>query len=136
MNTFFKWMVPVLSVSAIGIGMTGCNRSESPAETQADVSRAKADGIEDVAKEQQDAAETTMEAQRDVNKAAIELEHESVEGRRAVALAEAEAAHKVSIEKCEAMTGGARSDCKKQADADLAAAKAVAESIAQATDPK
>ena len=44
-----------------------------------------------------------------------------------VAVAQAEATHKVATEKCESMSGDAQKDCKDQADRDLDAAKRAAE---------
>ena len=44
-----------------------------------------------------------------------------------LAVARAEATHKVATEKCEAMSGDAQDDCKTRADADLEKAKRDAE---------
>jgi hypothetical protein len=44
-----------------------------------------------------------------------------------VAVAQAEASHKIAIEKCEALMGSAQNDCKDRADAALENAKRQAE---------
>lgn len=136
MTSISKYTFAVLSACVMGLGFTACGNRETPAKTEADVSQAQAVGAKEVAKESLKAEEKTTEAHRDVLDANAEMAHESAVGNRAVDLAKAEAAHKVSIERCEGLTGDARTGCKKQADADLYQAKLEAESRARANDPK
>lgn len=65
-----------------------------------------------------------------------EYEHEAAKGNLDLAIAEAEAAHKVNIEQCEALAGDARTLCKKQADATLEQTKVQAKITKYETDPK
>lgn len=130
-----KQTVTLFSACVLSLVMVGCGK-ETPAQTQADVSKAQTEGAQDVAKESITANKNTMDAHTEVLKANAELSHEAAVGNRDVAIAQAEAAHKVSIEKCEALTGDARSSCKKQADGDLDYAKVKADAIKRDADPK
>lgn len=130
-----KHTATIFSACVLSLSIAACGK-ETPAETQADVSKAQMEGAKDVAKERSNAAENAMEAGKDVIKSNAELAHETAEGNHDVMIAEAEAAHKVSIEKCEAMTGDARSNCKKQADLILDQAKMKANSSGNQMAPK
>ncbi|HUP93044.1 MAG TPA: hypothetical protein VM074_12430 [Solimonas sp.] len=136
MNPIPKFAVTLFSAAVLVLALGGCNKREEPAKTQSDVADAQADGAKKIEAERHDAANDAIKAQEDVYKADAELAHQSAQGNREVAIAEAEAAHKVMTERCEAMSGDARTACKKQADVDLLDAKARAESIARAADPK
>lgn len=136
MNTISKFAVPLFSAFALSLIVTGCNRQETPAKTDADVAKAQAEGAKDVAKERSAAIENTVEAQKDANQAEAELAHQSATGNHDVAIAEAEAAHKVATERCDAMANDERIACKKQADADLEYAKLNAHDTQKAMDPK
>lgn len=129
-------MVAVFSASALGLSLAGCAREESRSETRTDVAKAQTDGQKDVAEERRDAAEERTEAQSDVNASSAELQQETAEGNREVAMAKADADHKVAVERCEAMTGDARSNCKDDAGAALEVAQAQAEADKLAADPK
>jgi hypothetical protein len=111
-----KLAVALASGCLLALGATGCQRHEAPAETQEDVAKAQAEGQHEAAEARHDAVESTMDAQKDVNEAKAELGREAADGRHDIVVAEAEAAHKVAIERCEAMTGDPRTDCKKEAD--------------------
>lgn len=126
MHTIPKLLIPIFSICLLSLTTSGCDRSETQAETRADVAKAQSEGAKEVAEERREAAESRTDEQKDVNQASAALARETAEGNREVALAEANAAHKVGIEKCEAMTADMRSACKKQADADLDRAKAQA----------
>ena len=135
MNRFHTLAVALISVGILSLPLTGCGRAESPAKTESDVAKAENKGAKNVEQERREAAEDTMAAQKDVNKARAEMTEETAKGDRDVAVAEAEAVHKVSTEKCEAVTGDARSSCKKQADDELDAAKARAKLAERAMTP-
>lgn len=131
MNAQRKLLVPLLYAGLLGLMLSGCNRPESAAETRADVAEAQTEGRKDVAEERKEAADSTMgarqdvmDAQRDVNQAEVELNRELAEGNREITFAQAQAAHSVAIEKCEALTGEMRDACKKEADEALDRAKA------------
>jgi hypothetical protein len=125
-------------VAAAGLALVGCNKAESPAEVQHDVSEARADASRDVADAQADAREDMADAQKDVADARADNDAEDTgdQAQQAsetaakndyrIAVAQAEA-HKVAAEKCEAMSGDSQRDCKDRADRDLEAAKRAAE---------
>ncbi|TJY62332.1 hypothetical protein E4T66_08965 [Sinimarinibacterium sp. CAU 1509] len=127
MNDSRNLAVTMLSAGVLCLAVAGCGQTEPSAKTRADVSEARLDGAKDVAQERSAAAEGTIAAQKDVDQARTKLASESANANRDVAIAQAEAANKVAIEKCEAMTGEMRSSCKTQADHDLEQAKSNAE---------
>ena len=53
-------------VAAAGLALVGCNKAESPAEVQHDVTEARADAQRDVSDAQADARENMADAQKDV----------------------------------------------------------------------
>ena len=135
MNTCTRLAAAMVMGGAMVLGVSACGR-ETPDKTAADVEQARVEADQKVAKAREDAAHSTVGAQKDVVKANQELAHENAEARQQVTNAEADANYKVAVEKCEAYTGSARSECKKQADADRDANKAIAKSNELAADPK
>ena len=126
-------------VAAAGLALVGCNKAQSPAEVQHDVTEARADAQRDVADAQADARENNADATKDVADAqadhdaddtadqAQQASETAAKGDYKVAVAQAEATHKVASAKCESLSGDAQRDCKDRADRDLYAAKRVAE---------
>ncbi len=113
MNTKLLMSAAVLSLFAL----TGCDRGETPTETQEDVAEDMQDANEGVREEQLDAAGQTAEARYDM------------------AVANAEGEHKVAVEKCEALTGNEREVCKDSADEALEQAKAEARAMRDTAQP-
>ena len=103
MNTKMLWIVMAAGL----VSLAGCHKAESPSEVQHDVA----------------------EANQDVSQAEQKAEEKKADSAADVAVAQAEGAHKVAIEKCEAMSGKAQKACKDKADADLDAAKANAKAM-------
>src|SRR4051812_14574352 len=118
-------------VALAGLALAACNKTESPAEVQHDVTTAQAEGQKDVADAQSDARKDVADQQEDLAKAAQDNDSNDVadqskdvnkaeaKGEYKVAVAQAEATHKVAVEKCEALKGTAQKDCKDRADSDL-----------------
>ena len=106
------------------LAMTGCGQKNTADETRGDVDRAQATGAKDVAKEQSDADLKTINAQQLVNEANTHLDSVAAKAQLDVAIAEAEAAHKVALARCNGLTSDGRSACRDQADKELEAAKA------------
>ena len=137
MNTYAKTLALIFAASGLALG--GCNKAENPSDVQEDVAQAQAEGNRDIADARADAQKDTIDAQTDVAKAvadhqvgdAIDQAHEAdkvaMKGDEKVQIAQAEATHKVSVQKCEAMSGDMQKQCKDSADADLAAAKQLVE---------
>jgi hypothetical protein len=63
---------------------------------------------------------------KDVAKQAHDANETEDKGKSNIMLAQAEADHKVAIEKCEALAGAAQKDCKDDADSTLDQAKEAA----------
>jgi hypothetical protein len=115
--------------------LTACNKSETPAEVQHDVATAQADGQRDVADARADAKEAQADADKSVADAVADNDADDVanqardanetadEGAARIRIAQAQAAHKVTVEKCDALTGAAQKECKDDADKTLEQAK-------------
>lgn len=128
------WMI-----AAAGLAMAGCNNAESPGEVRHDVADARAEGQRDIADAQADAREDLADARKDVYDARVDgdagdvleeaqqASEAAAKGDFKVAVAQAEANHRVAIEKCEALGGEAQKDCKDRADSELEMAKKQAE---------
>ena len=123
----------VLVISLL-LGVAACSR-QSSVETQADVSKAQAEGTSDVAKAQTDAVDATADARKDVAEARTDLAHDAASAQEDVDVTSAEAAHKVALARCGGLESSLRNTCEKEADAQLAAAKARAESRRSVADP-
>jgi hypothetical protein len=127
---------------AAAFALTACNKSETPAEVQHDVATAEAQGQRDVADARADAKEANADADKDVAEAiadnddnddndvaeqARDANETADKGNEKIRIAQAEAAHRVSVEKCDALTGAAEEECKDDADKTLEQAKEAAE---------
>lgn len=130
-----KTILIVATLIAI-FGLTACQKHETPAENRADVAAARSEASKDVAEARRDADAKVADASREQSASQASVGHEVAKADENVAIAEAKGAYKVAIEKCDAMTGDARSVCKRQADADLEVAKARAHQGRAASDPK
>lgn len=120
---------------ALLLASAGCAR-ESAAKTEADVTKAEAAGAQDVAAVRNDATDTMADARMELTNKQDEVARKAADTNRTMVIAEAEAAHKVAIERCESQTGDARTDCKKHADVELADAKAAADAAIATEFPK
>ncbi len=114
----------VLATLAGALFVVGCNRAESPGETQDEVAA------------QQDAADEAMtEAREQVAQSyppgtpATDAPRQAGRSQYDVAIADAEAAHKAAVEACEALAAEEQQACKHRADDDLGAARSRAESL-------
>jgi hypothetical protein len=124
---------------AAAFAMTACNKSETPAEVQHDVATAQAEGERDVADARADAKEAQADADKNVADAVADHDDDDVaaqahdanetadKGKSRIMIAKAEAAHKVAVEKCDALTGAPQKECKDDADKTLDQAKEAAE---------
>ncbi len=123
---------------AAASALTACNKSETPAQVQHDVATAQADGQRDVADARADAKEANADADKNVADAIADNDADEVteqardanetadEGNSRIMIAQAEAAHKVTVEKCDALTDAARKECKDDADETLEQAREAA----------
>lgn len=119
------------ALAAAAFVLSACNKSETPAEVQHDVATAQAEGQRDVADARSDAKEANADADKNVADAIADNDADDVadqahdanetaeKGDAKIRLAQAEAAHKVAVEKCDALTGAAEKECKDDADTRL-----------------
>jgi hypothetical protein len=126
---------PLCALFAAAFVLTACNKSETPAEVQHDVASAQADAQRDVADARADAKEDQADADKQVADAVADNDAEDVadqahdaneaadKGNEKIMIAQAEAAHKVTVEKCDALSGAAQRECKDDADKMLDEAK-------------
>ena len=118
--------------------MTACNKAETPAEVARDVEKARAEGQRDVADARADAQQAGADADKQVADAIADHDDDDVakqahdaneafdQGKSKIVIAQAEADHKVAVEKCDALAGSAQKDCKDNADRALDQAKQTA----------
>jgi len=125
----------LMMIFVTGLALGGCNKADSPADAQQQIAEARAQGNRDVADARADAQKDSIDAETDVAKAvadhnvgdaidqAQEAHDVAARGNARIQLAQAEANHKVAIEKCQVLAGDAQKQCKDRADADLDVAK-------------
>jgi hypothetical protein len=130
----------VCALAAAAIMLTGCNKRETPDEVVRDVEKARAEGVRDVADARADAQEANADADKQVADAIADHDEDEVleqardaneaydKGQSKIMIAQAEANHKVAVEKCDALhgQGTAQKDCKDNADKALDEAKQAA----------
>lgn len=126
------------ALAAAAFLLTACNKSETPAEVARDVEKAKAEGQRDVADARADVQQANADADKQVADAIADHDDKDVaeqahdanatfdKGNAKIVLAQAEADHKVAVEKCDALTGPEQKDCKDNADRALDQAKQAA----------
>jgi hypothetical protein len=126
------------ALAAAAFALTACSKSETPAEVQHDVATAQAEGQRDVADARADAKEANADADKNVADAVADHDTNDVaaeahdanetadKGKSRIMIAKAEATHKVTVEKCEALQGAAQKECKDDADKLLEQAKEAA----------
>lgn len=126
------------ALAAAAFALSACSKSESPAEVQHDVATAEAEGQRDVADARSDAKEANADADKNVADAVADHDADNVadqahdanetadKGKSRIMIAQAEAAHKVAVQKCEALTQASQKECKDDADTTLDQAKEAA----------
>ena len=129
---------PLCALAAAALLLTACSKSETPAEVARDVEKAQAEGQRDVADARADAQQANADADKQVADAIADHDNDDVgkqahdanetfdKGKSKIMIAQAEADHKVAVEKCDALTGPAQRDCKDNADRALDQAKQAA----------
>ncbi len=122
-------MKPALSfallLSAL-LGVSACNKAESPENVQADVAKAQSDAAKDNAKADANVQQVEAAAVKDRADAEAKVADKSVNALVDSAVTEAEGETKVALAKCEALDGDAQKACKDQANAHMDAVKAKA----------
>jgi hypothetical protein len=124
MNALTQSML--IACSCILLAAEGCAQ-QSPAQTQANVNQAAAEGARDVATARSEANSRVEDAQRDLTSKEDEVRHAAADGDRKLTIAQSEATHRVDLRRCDFQTGDARTACQTRADDALSAAKASVE---------
>lgn len=126
------------ALAAAILTLTACSKSETPAQVQHDVAKAQAEGERDVADARSDAKEAIADADKKVADAITDHDEDAVadkahdaneaadKGKSNIMIAQAEAAHKVAVAKCDALSGAPQKECKDDADKTLDQAKQAA----------
>jgi hypothetical protein len=112
--------IGVVSLSMLG----GCDKAKSPDAVANDVSSAQQGAAAGVADARNDASKDIAAASAKVDDKSKDLNNVEAKGAYDVGMATADGNHKVTIEKCNAMSGDSQKKCKDLADADYEAAKA------------
>jgi hypothetical protein len=113
-------------LASVLIGLSACNKAESPEKVQADVAKAKSDAAQEDAKADEKVKQVEAEAAKDRADAGAKAADKSVGAVVDSAVTQAEGDTKVALAKCEALEGDAQKSCKDQANAHLDAVKAKA----------
>jgi hypothetical protein len=108
------------------LGLSACNKAESPDKVQADVAKAQSDAAAANAKADEKVKQVEADAVKDRADAVAKVADKSVGAVVDSAVTEAEGQTKVALAKCEALEGDAQKSCKDTANAHLDAVKAKA----------
>ena len=95
--------------------LAGCAK-QTASETQADMAKAQASGDKSVADARSTASEQMIDARKALADKQEDVAHAGAIAGRNVTVAEAEATHKVSMERCDGMSGNEKSRCVTLAD--------------------
>lgn len=115
-----------LLVSA-SLGLSACNKAESPEKVQADVDKATAEASDNSAKAEATQKQTEAQAADELAKAKADAEakaaDKSVGAVADAAVVDTEGATKVALAKCQALEGDAQQQCKDDANNHLKTVK-------------
>jgi hypothetical protein len=105
------------------MGLSACNKADSPDKVQADVAKATSDAQSSDASADATRKQAEAQAYQDMLKAKADAQTQAVDKSIAAvadqAVTEAESQTKIALAKCEALDGDARKQCKDQANAHL-----------------
>jgi cell division protein FtsB len=113
-------------LAGVLIGLSACNKAESPEGVQANVAKAKSEAVEENAKADEKMKQVEAEAAKDRADAEAKAADKSVGAVVDSAVTQAEGETKVALAKCEALEGDAQKACKDKANAHMDAVKAKA----------
>jgi colicin import membrane protein len=105
------------------LGLSACNKADSPDKVQSDVAKAQSDAAEENAKAEEKQKQVEAEAAKDRADAQAKAADKSVGAVVDTAVTEAEGETKVALAKCEVLEGDAQKACKDKANAHMDAVK-------------
>jgi Na+-transporting methylmalonyl-CoA/oxaloacetate decarboxylase gamma subunit len=108
------------------LGMSACNKAESPENVQADVTKAKSDAAEANAKADEKVKQVEADAAKDRADALAKVADKSVGAVVDSAVTQAEGETKVALAQCQALDADAQKACKDKANAHMDAVRAKA----------
>ena len=108
------------------LGLSACNKAESPERVQETVAKAKSDAAEENTKADEKVRQVEAEAAKDRADAVVKAADKSVGALVDSAVTQAEGETKIALAKCEALEGDAQKACKDKANAHMDAVKAKA----------
>ena len=121
-------LICALLASAL-LGLSACNKAESPDKVQADVAKAQSDAAQENTKADEKQKQVEAEAAKDRADAQVKAADKSVGALADAAVTQAEGETKVALAKCEALEGDAQKACKDQANAHMDAVKVKAKAV-------
>ena len=122
---------PILvALSAIALlALAGCNKAESPAKVDSDVAKAAQSAAENDIKAEAKEDKVESGAREDVAAAEQKAIAQNTDASADADVTRAEGVNKVTIEKCEVLSGDLQRACKDKANAALDMAKANAKAL-------
>ena len=121
----FKYLC-ALAVSA-ALGLSACNKAESPDKVQADVAKATSDATANDAKADEARKQAEVQANQDMVKARADAQTQAVDKSISAvadqAVTETEGQTNIALAKCKSLDGDAQKQCRDQANAHLQAVK-------------
>jgi PDZ domain-containing secreted protein len=108
------------------LGLSACNKAESPDKVQADVAKAQSEAAEENAKADEKVKQVEADAVKDRADAVAKVADKSVGAVVDSAVTQAEGETKIALAKCEALEADAQKACKDQANAHMDAVRAKA----------
>jgi hypothetical protein len=109
--------------------LAGCNKAESPATVQNDVAKASDAAAEKDAKAADKQADVEASAEKEVGTAEQRADSKVAAASADTAVTEAEGVNKITLAKCQALSGDLQKACQDKADAVLEMAKAKAKEL-------
>jgi hypothetical protein len=105
------------------LGLSACNKAQSPEKVEADVTKAQSDAVAENAKADEKQQQVQAEAVKDRVDADAKAVDKNVGALVDDAVVQAEGETKVALAKCEALEGDAQKSCKDAAHAHLDSVK-------------
>ena len=122
MRSLFWQAGTAIALLALG----GCNKAQSPADVQRDVTGAVNSAAEKNTQAGEKQVDVATSVNKDLGEAVQAADTKTADASADAAITRAEGNHKVATAKCESMAGDAQKACKDEADAALELAKAKA----------
>src|SRR5277367_82312 len=111
--------------------VAACNNAKSPETVSKDVAKAEQKASTEVAKSEDSAVKDLNGAAGKVDDKVVAFNNAAAKDAYDLSVAKADGDRKVALANCEATSGDAQKQCKDQAEANYAAAKANAKAVAQ-----